>query len=82
MKFYTHEELIAILYSYMKTSLLSQSFTQRFVQRIKLVYNEMSWQNKKKILSMSGNFPHHEKLLVISEAHHELFKGKPIITKL
>jgi hypothetical protein len=74
--------MIAILYSYMRTSLLSKDFTDQFVQRIRLTYSEMNWENKKKILSMSSNFPPHEKILVISEAHNELLKGKPVITRL
>jgi hypothetical protein len=42
----------------------------------------MGWENKKKILALSSNFPHHEKTLIISEAHSEVLRGKPVTTKL
>ncbi len=81
MKFFNHEEMIAILYSYMRTSMMSKEFTEKFVRRIRLIYHELSWENKRKILSLSSNFPQHEKILIISEAHNELIRGKPVITK-
>lgn len=38
---------------------MGEEFTEQLVRRIRLIYSEMSWQNKKKILALSGLFPKH-----------------------
>lgn len=58
------------MYSYLKTSLMGEEFTEQLVRRIRLIYSEMSWQNKKKILALSGLFPKHERILILAEAHN------------
>lgn len=50
--------------------------------RIRLIYHELTWANKKKVLSLCSNFPAEEKMLIITEAQGELLRGKPVITKL
>jgi hypothetical protein len=47
------------MFCYLRTSLLSERLAREIAQRIRLIYSDMPWDIKKRILSVASNFPAH-----------------------
>jgi hypothetical protein len=81
ISFFNHDELIAIIYSYIKTNTLSPTLTDEFVRRVELLYFEISWENKKRILNLAASLPHSKWIYIVSISIFEVLKGKKVVYK-
>ena len=67
------------MYSYLKTETHTQRLIGEFVRRVELLYFEISWQNKRKILSLASSLPQGKWMYVVGLSVHEVLKGKKVI---
>jgi hypothetical protein len=67
------------MYSYLKTETHSSQLVAEFVRRVELLYFEIGWANKRKILSLASSLPHDKWLYVVGLSIHEVLKGKKVI---
>ena len=52
---------------------------EEFVRRIELLYFEISWENKKRILNLATSLPYIKWQSVVSVSIFEVLKGKKVI---
>jgi hypothetical protein len=67
------------MYSYLKTETHTDRLVDEFVRRVELLYFEISWQNKRKILSLASSLPHGKWLYIVGLSIHEVLKGKKVV---
>lgn len=67
------------MYSYLKTETHSPRLIEEFVRRVELLYFEINWQNKRKILSLASSLPYNKWLYIVGLSIHEVLKGKKVI---
>ena len=79
ISFFNHDELIAIVYSYIKTNTISEKMIESFVRRIELLYFEIGWENKKRILNLASSLPYNKWVYLVSISIFEVLNGKKVV---